>query len=318
MINDAPSALTRDPLMVVIVGPTGSGKTSLALALAEQFSGEIVSCDSVAVYRGFEIGTAKPPLAARQRVAHHLIDVADAGESFTAGMYLRQARHALAEIAARGKLPVVVGGTGLYLRALLQGLSPAPTRVPELRERLRALAARSPNHLHRVLRRMDAAAAAAIHPNDMPKIIRAIEVCMTSRQTMTSLWKEGREPLRGFRILRIGVSPERAALYARIELRAQRMFDDGLVSETQTLLQAQAGAGELPFVFNSLGYKQAMRVLNGEAELSQAIAEAQQAHRNYAKRQMTWFRREPDVLWLTGFGDDAEVQRRAAQEVAKA
>ena len=305
-------------VLPVIVGPTGSGKTALALALAEAFSGEIVSCDSVAVYQDFEIGTAKPSLADRRRIPHHLIDVAAADENFTAGDYSRLARKALAEITSRGKLPIVVGGTGLYLRALLLGLSPAPARLPELRERLGVLSSRKrPEYLHRILRRMDAQAAAHIHPNDIPKIIRAIEVCMTSRQTMTELWKEGRDALTGFRILRMGLSPERTALYARIDARARWMFDEGLVEETRILLQKHRGAEEIPLVFNSLGYKQAMRVLQGDAGMAEAITEAQQAHRNYAKRQMTWFRREPDVRWFTGFGDDAEVQRMAVAEVAR-
>ena len=308
----------RDSLLPVIVGPTGSGKTSLSLALAEALDGEIVSCDSVAVYRDFEIGTAKPLPADRRRIAHHLIDVAVAGDNFTAGDYSRVARKALADITARGKLPIVVGGTGLYLRALLLGLSPAPPRVTELRGRLQILSSRKrPEYLHRMLRRMDVQAAANIHPNDIAKIIRAIEVCMTSRQAMTELWKEGRETLTGFRILRMGLAPERTALYERINARAGRMFDEGLVEETRMLLQKYGDAGEIPLVFNSLGYKQAVQVLHGDLGLAEAVAEAQQAHRNYAKRQMTWFRREPDVRWFSGFGDDPEVQRAVVVEVSR-
>ena len=212
----------------------------------------------------------------------------------------------------------MAGGTGLYLRALLLGLSPAPARLPELRERLRIRSIRKgPEHLHRILRRMDAQAAANIHPNDLPKIIRAIEVGMTSRQNMTGLWKEGREALSGFCILRMGLSPERTALYQRINARALRMFDSGLVEETRILMQKYDGAAEIPPAFNSLGYKQAVRVLQGEAGLAEAIAEAQQAHRNYAKRQITWFRREPEVRWFTGFGNDPEVQRMAMAEIMK-
>ncbi len=228
-----------DPLLVVILGPTASGKSALAISLAEQFSGEVVSCDSVAVYRNFEIGTAKPSRDDRARVAHHLIDVADPGETFTAGEYSRQARAAIGEIAQRGHLPIVVGGTGLYLRALLEGLFPSPQRSDELRERLRARAdERGSDYLHRILHRLDPASAAKIHANDAPKLIRAVEVCLTSRAPMSDVWRDqGRDPLRGFRILRLGLDPPREQLYERINRRAEQMFADGLVAETQSLLE---------------------------------------------------------------------------------
>ena len=303
------------PLLAVILGPTASGKTSLSLHLAERFRGEIVSCDSVAVYREFEIGTAKPTLEERQRVPHHLIDIANPGEVVTAGDYSRLARQAVKEISARGRLPIVVGGTGLYLRALLEGLFSGPVRSEELRSRLRERAAdRGPGYLHRLLRRIDPKAAQSIHENDAPKIIRAIEVSITARAPMTELWRQGRDPLRGFRILRIGLNPDREALYARINDRAQRMFSSGLVEETKMLLDRYPAAGPL----NALGYKQASQHLRGELTLEQAIATAQQGHRNYAKRQMTWFRREPDVHWLNGFGSDAHIWEEAQVLVAAA
>ena len=302
-----------DPLLVVILGPTASGKSALAISLAEQFSGEIVSCDSVAVYRNFEIGTAKPSRADRARVPHHLIDVAEPGEEFTAGEYARQARAALAEIVQRGHLPIVVGGTGLYLRALLEGLFPGPQRSDALRERLRARASeRGPGYLHRVLQSLDPAAALKIHPNDLPKLIRAIEVCLAARAPMSKLWQQrGRDPLRGFRILRIGLNPPREKLYDRINGRAAQMFDQGLIAETQSLLQ-RFGDAQAITPIHSLGYEQVLQHLRGELSLSQAIAAAQQGHRNYAKRQMTWFRREPNVTWLEGFGDDAAMVEQAA------
>src|SRR5664279_2272764 len=297
-----------DPLLVVILGPTASGKSALAIHLAEKFAGEIVSCDSVAVYRYFEIGTAKPSREDRARVAHHLIDVAEPGDAFSAGEYARQARAALSAIVQRGHLPIVVGGTGLYLRALLEGLFPGPQRSDELRERLRAHASeRGPGYLHRVLRRLDPAAALKIHPNDVPKLIRAIEVCLTSRGPMSELWQQrGRDPLRGFRILRLGLNPPREKLYDRINQRAAKMFDEGLIAETQSLLQRYGDSRAITPI-HSLGYEQALQHLHGELTVPQAIAAAQQGHRNYAKRQMTWFRREPDVTWLEGFGDDASV-----------
>jgi tRNA dimethylallyltransferase len=302
-----------EPLLVVILGPTASGKTALSLALAEKFAGEIVNCDSVAMYREFDIGTAKPSTAERGRAPHHLFDSVDPTEAMTAGEYARQARGVLANIRGRGRLPIGVGGTGLYLRALLDGLFAGPQRSEELRERLRERAAkRGAEYLHEILRRLDRAAAEKIHANDVPKVIRAIEVCLASRQKMSELWQQGRDALTGFRILRIGLDPDRAALYERINLRARMMFENGLIEETKMLLEKYgAGAGPLA----SLGYKQAVQFLRGELTLEQALLAAQQAHRNYAKRQMTWFRREPEVEWLRGFGDEAAIQHEALARV---
>jgi tRNA dimethylallyltransferase len=303
-----------DPLLVVILGPTASGKSALAIRLAQRFAGEIVSCDSVAVYREFDIGTAKPTRDERAIVPHHLLDVVSPTETFTAGDYSRIARAVIADISRRSKLPVVVGGTGLYLRALLEGLFPGPQRSEELRQRLRERAAkRGSPYLHAILRRLDPSAAANIHANDAPKLIRAIEVCLGSRQEMSELWKhQGRDALRGFRILRIGLNPPREILYERINLRAQEMFENGLVEETKALLERYA-ADQHVMPLESLGYRQAGQYLRKELTLEQAIGAAQQGHRNYAKRQMTWFRREPDVVWLDGFGDDPEVARKAAE-----
>jgi tRNA dimethylallyltransferase len=299
-----------DPLLMVVLGPTASGKTTLSLALTERFHGEVVNCDSVAMYREFEIGTAKPSTAERARAPHHLLDFVNPTGYITAGEYSRLARQALAEIKSRGKSPIVVGGTGLYLRALLDGLFPGPQRSEELRERLRQRVEKNgADYLHRVLRRLDRDAAAKIHANDIPKIIRAIEVCLASRQKMTEMWKQGRDPLTGFRILRIGLNPDRDALYARINQRAERMFASGLVEETKQLLEKY---GDTARPLTSLGYKQAVQLLRGEIDSKTALQAAQQAHRNYAKRQMTWFRREPEVVWLEGFGDDPAIQEKAA------
>jgi tRNA dimethylallyltransferase len=305
-----------EPLLVVVVGPTASGKTALSLALAERFGGEIVNCDSVAMYREFDIGTAKPTPAERVRAPHHLFDCVGPTEFITAGEYARRARQVLREIATRGHLPVVVGGTGLYLRALLEGLFAGPERSEELRERLRERAAsRGSAYLHRILLRLDRAGAEKIHPNDAPKLIRAIEVCLATRQKMTEMWQRGRDPLLGFRILRLGLDPDRAALYECINQRAQRMFEGGLVDETQALLR-KYGDGARPLT--SLGYKQAVQFLQGEITREQAVLSAQQAHRNYAKRQMTWFRREPDVKWMSGFGNDKSIQDQATAQVKAA
>jgi tRNA dimethylallyltransferase len=297
------------PLLVVILGPTASGKTALSLALARKFGGEIVNCDSVAMYREFDIGTAKPSAKERALVPHHLFDVVDPTEYMTAGEYARQSREVLTEIRLRDHLPIVVGGAGLYLRALLEGLFPGPQRSEELRERLRESAAsRGSDHLHRILRRLDRASAEKVHANDIPKLIRAIEVCLASRQKMSELWQLGSDRLRGFRIVRLGLDPERPALYHRINQRALQMFDGGLIEEAKSLLQKY---GETARPLTSLGYMQAVQHLRGELTREQALQAAQQAHRNYAKRQMTWFRREPKVTWLKGLGDDAEIQQEA-------
>jgi len=311
-----PGTAVPQPLLVVIVGPTASGKTALSLTLAQKFHGEIINCDSVAMVREFDLGTAKPSAAERALVPHHLFDVIGPTQYITAGEYTRQARQVLQEISLRGHLPIVVGGTGLYLRALLEGLFPGPQRAEDLRERLRqTCAAQGSEYLHRILRRLDPAASEKIHANDVAKLIRAIEVCMSSRQKMSALWQQGRDPLRGFRILRIGLEPDRAALCDRINQRARGMFESGVIEETEHLLQ-KYGSSARPLA--SLGYKQAVQLLAGDLTREQAIQAAQQAHRNYAKRQMTWFRREPEVFWLKGFGDDSEIQQEALRSVATA
>jgi tRNA dimethylallyltransferase len=288
------------------LGPTGSGKTALSFALAERFGGEIVSCDSVAVYRGMEVGTAKPTREERARVPHHLIDVAEPDEPFTAGEYSRRARAALREIAGRGRLPIVTGGTGLYLRALTEGLFAGPERQEDLRARLRRSAAQHRSGwLHRLLRRLDVATADRIHANDTGKLIRAIEVCVAARRPMSQILRDGdmgRDPLTGFRLLRIRLNPPRAALYQRLNERCAAMFAAGLVEETRRLLEQYGPVKAL----DSIGYRQARGVLDGSLSVDEAVKAAQQGHRNYAKRQMTWFRREPEVHWIARFGDEAE------------
>ena len=286
---------------IAVVGPTGAGKSSLALSLATRFGGEIISCDSVQVYAGLDIGSAKTPPAERLGIAHHLLDLIEPEGEVTAGDYVREATAVLEAIRLRGALPVIVGGTGFYLRALLHGLSPAPTRNPQLRERLAAMGQRRPAALHRFLQRHDRAAAERIHPNDHQKLIRAIELAGQITQP--------RQGLAGFRFLKIGLNPPRAALYERLNERSRWMFENGLLEETEGLLNRGVPATAKPLA--TLGYRQAVSVLTQAMPLEEAIADCQMRTRHYAKRQLTWFRAEPDVCWLTGFGDHEEVIHQA-------
>jgi tRNA dimethylallyltransferase len=316
-LHQLESPLSRhDPLLVVILGPTGSGKTALSLELAARFDGEIVNCDSVAIYREFNVGTAKPTPNEQACAPHHLFDVIEPTHYMTAGEYARRSRQILHEIRARDKLPIVVGGTGLYLRALLQGLFRGPQRSEELRERLRVRAKqKNSKYLHRILQRLDPRSAERVHANDTPKLIRAIEVCIGAKRPMSEQWTSGRDALQGFTIVRVGLAPNRPQLYARINSRVEAMFAAGLIEETKELLNRY---GDSARPLQSIGYKQVVQHLKGDAELAATISAVQQAHRNYAKRQMTWFRREPDVHWLAGLGDDADVQQRAFDLIQKA
>jgi len=286
--------------LLAIVGPTGSGKSDLALYLARRLDGELVNCDSMQVYRRFDIGTAKRPA--------HLVDIADPDEVFTAGEYAKRGRVVLREIASRGRLPIVVGGTGFYLHALFEGLFPGPTRDEELRARLVEREERRPGSLHCILSRFDAAAAARIHANDINKTIRAVEVCLLARRPLSTMFLQGRNALTGFRIIKAGLNPPRDRLYERLNQRFARMVESGLLEEVRQILASGISPGSKPF--ESLGYKQALAAVRGELSLEAAMASAQMETRRYAKRQMTWFRREHDVTWFQGFGDCPEMQQQ--------
>jgi tRNA dimethylallyltransferase len=313
-VTDRPLAedVAERPL-VAVAGPTGSGKSELALRIAAKFDGEIVNCDSLQVFRHFDIGTAKLPLAERRGIPHHLIDIVDPDQLFTAGEYTRMARETIAAIAARGRLPIVAGGTGFYLRALLDGLFEGPTRDQTLRDRLAARETRRTGSLHRLLTRFDREAARRIHPNDVPKVMRALEVCLVTRRPVTELFRTGRDALRGYRTLKLGLLPDRDALYERLDLRCARMFECGLVDEVRHILALEFSAQSKPF--ESHGYKQALQLINGELSPRDAVFYAQRNTRNYAKRQITWFRREAGLVWLKGFGDDEAVVNDALEKV---
>jgi tRNA dimethylallyltransferase len=300
------------PPLLAVVGPTASGKSALAVWLAEQFGGEVVACDSTQLYRGFDIGTAKPSASERRGVPHHLVDVLGPEEQATAGGYRQMALAVLTGLRQRARLPIFTIGTGLYSRALLDGLAGVPHRSEELRERLRlSVSAHAPGHLHRILQRLDSAAARKISSADEQKLIRAIEVCLIAKKPLSELHRSGRAPLQGWRVLKIGLAPEREALYARIHARTRTMLANGWLEEVRSLLYAGLPENAKPFDF--IGYRELREVLQGRSTMDQASAAIQQATRRYAKRQLTWFRREPAVHWLTGFGDQANVQNETLE-----
>jgi tRNA dimethylallyltransferase len=302
--------------LVAIVGPTAAGKSDLALRLAEEFDGELVNYDSVQIFRGFDVGSGKVPLEARRGIPHHLLDHLDPAVTFTAGDYRREALKVLEDVRRRDHLPILVGGTGLYLRSLLLGLFEGPARSEELRARLHRISARRGREfLHRFLHRLDPPTAQRIQPRDTSKIIRAIEVCVLAGVPMSRMLAGGRTGLEGFQILRIGLEPGREALRQRIDRRVEWMFVNGLVEETRVMLCRRDAASLKPL--GALGYKQAALYLRGQLPKDQAIVETQACTRRYAKRQLIWFRREPGVNWLKGFGDDPQVQKLAIEYLEK-
>jgi len=299
------NTLRKNKDLIAVAGPTGCGKSELALRLAEEFRGEIVNCDSVQMYRYFDIGTAKLAPGEWRGIPHHLIGIANPDELFTAGDFARRGRALLQEICDRGHVPVVAGGTGFYVRALIDGLAPGPQRDEVLRARLRTREERHPGSLHRLLRRFDSATAARIHPNDTPKVMRAVEICLSSRQSASAVFAAGRDALAGFRVLKIGLFPSRDKLYQRLDGRIQGMFNAGLIEETQSILDRGYAPECKPF--ESIGYKHALQVIRGELSPKDALFYAARDTRRYAKRQMTWFRQEPDIEVFAGFGDDPAI-----------
>ena len=299
--------------IVAIVGPTASGKSDLAMFLAESFNGEIINYDSVQVFRHLNIGTAKASPDERRRVAHHMIDIREPTEIFTAGDYQREARVVLDEIRSRGRLPILVGGTGLYLRALTEGLFNGPARSVYWRNRLEMLAERKGRlHLHRMLRRLDPVAASRIAERDKPKIIRALEVRLeTGKPLSQHLDERPRQPITGFKVYVVGLNPGREELYRRIDARVCRMFQAGLVDEIRTLLESGIPSSAKPF--ESIGYRHVIADVDSSIPQQETIRIIQRDTRRYAKRQMTWFRKQSDVSWFDGPGDSEEIKKKVRQ-----
>jgi tRNA dimethylallyltransferase len=297
--------------LIAVLGPTGSGKSALGLALAEELAGEIVNCDSVQVHSGLNVGSAKTPMEQRRAIPHHMLDVIPAEGDLTAGAYAREARAILDLLRRRGTLPILVGGTGFYLRALLDGLSPAPERDPDLRSRLARLETRRPGVLYRFLIKHDPVAAGRIHRNDLQKVTRAVEMTVSTGRAASEVQRSERMALVGFRVLKLGLAPRREDLRRNIDARTVRIFASGLIEETRSLLDD--GCPPHAKALQSLGYRQAVKLLSGKTTTAEAIAECQLKTRQYAKRQMTWFRRDAGIDWLSGFGTDLSLQRDAIE-----
>jgi tRNA dimethylallyltransferase len=292
--------------LIAVVGPTASGKSALALRLAREVDGEVVSCDSLQVYRRLDIGSAKPTPGERAAVAHHLLDVAEPDEAFSAADYARLGRAALQDIRRRGHVPIVAGGTGLYLRALLRGLFPGPSRQVDLRRRLEVLAERrGDDRLHALLRRVDPAAAARIEVRDRVRVVRALEVYFATGRPLSDQQSHGMEPLQGFEALVVGLDPGRERLLAAVERRTAAMFAAGLLDEVRGLL-SRYPADLRPL--QAIGYRQAVAVVQGRLAAADASRDMVKDTMRYAKRQRTWFRHQEDVSWH----QDAEAARERA------
>lgn len=305
----------KDPVLLVIVGPTGSGKSALGLHLCARYHGEIVNCDSMQIYRGMDIGTGKPTQAQRSGINHHLLDVVDPRSVFSAGEYAQQVRALLPSLRERGALPVVVGGTGLYLRSLLEGLFDGPPRDEKFRTRLHALIARGGlRHLHSWLARVDPESAVRIMPRDIPRIVRALEVYVLTGITLSRHFRSDRKPLQGWNIIKLGLNPPREELYQRINDRVQEMLASGWINEVRALLES--GVNPRAQAFAALGYRRVVEHLQGRLELAAMVSCIQADTRHYAKRQWTWFRKDRDIHWLDGFGTFPEVQQTAAEWLA--
>jgi tRNA dimethylallyltransferase len=303
--------------VIAIVGPTASGKSALGIAVALQLNGEIINCDSVQVYQGIQIATAKVPPEERQGIPHHLIDFVSPEINYTAGDWAREAAKTIEGVENRGRLPVLVGGTGLYLRSLRQPFFPSPPTDEKLRQRLnRTRERRGAEYLYRVLERLDPEMSEELYPRDWPRVQRAIEVRLQTGRPMSEQMDLRPEPAESARRLQIfAINPPRNALYERINARTEAHFAAGLVEEVSDLL-----AKGVPPTSNALGahgYRRVVEYLEGSRDLASAIEQTKLDVRHYAKRQLTWFRREPGVVWCEGFGDDQLLQEHVLRLIVR-
>jgi tRNA dimethylallyltransferase len=289
--------------LVAILGPTASGKSALGIALAERHCGEVVSCDSTAVYRGFDIGTDKVSLDQQRGVPHHLVDVADPEEEYSAARYAREAAAVIREITARGRLPILVGGTGFYFRALVRGLFAGPGRDPAMRNRLAAIARRrGPERLHRLLACVDPASAARIQPRDEKRMVRALEVYFLTGRPLTDHFVETASPLPEYEVAGFVLNPPADAIAERVARRVDAQFERGIIAEVEALRRAGIPESALPFT--GLVYRQVLEHLHGARDEAETRALIVRENKRYARRQLIWFRKEPNLRWIHRLGDD--------------
>ena len=295
------------PRLVAILGPTATGKSALGIALAERFDGEIVSCDSTAVYRGFDIGTDKVPAGEQRGIPHHMVDVADPLEEYSAARYAREAAATIRDITARGRLPILVGGTGFYYRALTRGLFPGPGRNPELRARLEAIAARrGVERLHRWLGRVDPGSAMRVQLRDLKRIVRALEVYLLTGRALSDHFAATTPALPEYEVIAYALAIPADETATRVAHRVDAQFERGLLDEIRGLLVS--GIPETAHPFTGLVYKQALEHLHGVRDEAATRALIVQENRRYAKRQLVWFRKEPGLAWFDGPGESAATQ----------
>lgn len=298
------------PRLLAVVGPTATGKSALSLALAQALGGEIIACDSTAVYRGIDIGTDKVPIGAQQGIPHHLVDVVGPSETYSAARYAADAAATLRAVVARGRLPILVGGTGFYYRALVRGLFPGPARNDSLRARLERVAAgRGVESLHRWLRRVDPASADRLQPRDMKRLVRALEVYLTTGRPLTDHFAETASPIADFEVRPIGLTMPRERLRERVARRVDQQFAQGVVLEVERLIAS--GVPETAHAFSGLVYRQILEMRRGLRNEAETRALIVQENMRYARRQLIWFRKEPGVRWLDGPGETPAVQERA-------
>ncbi len=292
------------PLVVAVLGPTATGKSALALAIAERHAGEIINCDSTAVYRGFDIGTDKMAAADRRGIPHHLIDIVEPTDDYTAAQYARDAAAVIRDVHARGRLPILAGGTGFYFRALTRGLFPGPGRDAALRGRLESIAGRRDvTLLHRMLRKVDPESALRIQPRDLKRLVRALEVFFLTGRTLTAHFAETVSAIPGVDVLAIGLRLPPAQIAERVTRRVDEQFERGLLDEIRALIAR--GIPERARPFGGLVYRQALEHLRGVRDEPSTRALIVQENRRYARRQLIWFRKEPNLEWFDGPGESA-------------